>query len=134
MKFGSEVALNADVQGDRILVLEVVLRDRLGSRRCESRRPGELLVEVEVEDFRRERQVRDRSPAGDKAHHRDVEVGVAAEVRTEAGGNEGRADEEFCRVVIVDLGVAAEQAARPVGIPVVVVGTTDTPGRCTGCC
>jgi len=75
-KFRSEVALNADVQGDRILVLEVVARGRLGSRRRQDSRTRELLVEVEVQDFRRERQVLDRGPAGDEAHLRDVEVGL----------------------------------------------------------
>src|SRR6266403_4785927 len=83
----SEVALNADVQADGVLVLELV---GAGSGRAgavglrldagHSGNTRELLVEVEPHDFSRERQVLDRSPAGDYAELRHVEVRVAAVV------------------------------------------------------
>src|ERR1700751_4422353 len=85
----SEVALNADVQIDRVLVLELVSRDRLRSRRRDARdgtgNTRELLVEVEPADFSRERQVLDRGPAGDKAQLIDVVVRVAAVIRRLSG-------------------------------------------------
>src|SRR5438105_7392477 len=63
---GSEVALNADVQADSILVLVFVQSGGLRSRRSLEGRAGELLVEVEPDDFRRERQVLDRGPPVDQ--------------------------------------------------------------------
>ena len=74
---GSEVALSANVQVDRALVLELVKRGRLRSSGGEHRAARHLLVEVEPHHFGRERQVLDRSPAGDHTHLSDVEVGVA---------------------------------------------------------
>src|SRR5215510_167774 len=131
MRLGSEVTLNADVQADSVLVLELVPGLRLGSRRGEDGTASQLLVEIEVQDFGRERQVLDRSPAGDHADLRDVEVRVAAEVgaeRCKACAGEGLADKGFRRVVVTDPGIAAEQAGRPVRIPVVVERTADAPG------
>src|SRR5258708_7352879 len=113
----SEVALNADVQADGVLVLELV---GAGSGRAgavglrldagHSGNTRELLVEVEPHDFSRERQVLDRSPAGDEAELIDVVVRVARIVsrlaktggRTASRGAHGvdRAVDEFSRVVI----------------------------------
>ena len=78
---GSEVALNANVQEDRALVLELVHGYRL--RSCDSRTDRadsarELLVEEERTDFTRERQVLDGSPTGDNANLSNVVVRVAA--------------------------------------------------------
>src|SRR3981189_1645738 len=92
---GSEVALNANVQADSGLVLELVDSNRLRSRRGEGSRTRELLVEEEAQDFGRERQVLDRSPTGDQTEFRDVEVRVAAEVCAEtrkSGGDQPPAD------------------------------------------
>src|SRR6476469_5016707 len=77
---GSEVALNADVQSHRVLVLELVGGGRLRSRRRQNRSTSKVLVEVEEHYFGRERQVLDRSPAGDHTELRDVVVRVAAEI------------------------------------------------------
>jgi Aldo/keto reductase family len=56
--------MNADAQGDGILVLVLVKRGRLRSRRGQKSRTRELLVEMEPHDFRREREVLDGGPAG----------------------------------------------------------------------
>src|SRR5258705_7718759 len=77
---GSEVALNADVQSHGVLVLDLVDRCRLRSRRRNERSTTKILVEVEPHYFGRERQVLDRSPAGDHTELRDVEVRVAVEI------------------------------------------------------
>src|SRR6476620_4760616 len=82
-EIGSEVALNADVQGDGVLVLELVGGARLGSRSRQYRSALELLVEAEVHDFSRERQILDGSPAGDDTGLIDIEVRVTNEVRAE---------------------------------------------------
>src|SRR5712664_2994928 len=74
---GSEVTLSANVEGHGVLVLILVEGRRLGSHWSQSGGAGELLVEVEPHHFGRERQVLDRSPAGDHAELRDVEVRVA---------------------------------------------------------
>src|SRR4029078_1741189 len=83
------------------------------------------------------------------AELRDVEVGVAGVVAGSvansslarvscreacAVGSLGSGDAETVDVVvgaavITDGGVAAEQAGRPVRVPVVVEGTADAPGR-----
>src|SRR5437868_3322069 len=84
---GSEVTLSANVEGHGVLVLELVGdATRLRSTRSSSRRDGAgvLLIEVGPHDFRRERQVLDRSPAGNQAELRHVEVRVAAEVGTDS--------------------------------------------------
>src|SRR5258705_6746307 len=138
---GSEVALNANVQSHRVLVLELVDLDRLRSRRRQRRSTTEILVEVEQHYFGRERQVLDRSPAGDNTELRDVEVRVAAEINRRVntkdqaiGPSVGKAilalgsGEVKLAAAITDRGPAAEQARRPVWIPVVVVGTTETIG------
>src|SRR6478735_2759924 len=98
---------------------------------------------MEPLDFARERQVLDRGPAGNDAKLRDVEVGVTGvvaggitgECLTRVAGGEGGAVSTLGRrrsgtkqvvvgaAVIPDLRVAAEQAGRPVGIPVVVERT-----------
>src|SRR5882757_4804671 len=127
----SEVTLNADVKRDGVLILVLVASalGRTGLRSCgsQSGSAGELLVEVPPENFGRERQVLDRSPAGDRAQHRDVEVGVADEVGANslAGSIDG-AEVGLGGGVIANGRVAAEHAGRPVRIPVVVERTTDT--------
>src|ERR1700675_3606890 len=105
---GSEVALNANVQADRALILELVDRDRLRStgadarghtgRRNNTGGSGELLVEEEAQDFGRERQVLDRGPTGDHTEHRDVEVGVAGVggVQARVPQTKGRAVDALC--------------------------------------
>src|ERR1700709_2505234 len=101
----SEVTLSADVERDGVLVTELIASalSRTGLRSCRSKgsRTGELLVEVEPEDFGRERQVLDRSPAGDQAQHRDVVVRITGEIRAHslAGSIDG-ADVRFGNVVI----------------------------------
>src|SRR6185312_863560 len=88
-------------------------------------------------------------PAGDDTKLRDVEVGVTGvgacsttgQCLARMAGGEGGAISALGRrgsgteqivvgaAVIPDLRVAAEQARRPVGIPVVVEPATETPGR-----
>ena len=46
-KKASEVTLGAKLQVDRVLVLELVPRGRLGRRRTENRRALEFLIEVD---------------------------------------------------------------------------------------
>src|SRR5262249_46535506 len=96
-----------------------------------------LLVEVEPQDFRREREVLDGSPAGYKTELRDVEVGVASVVdgfvcrivtSCRSAGAVERAIYGLGSVVVTNSRIAAEQAGRPVGVPVVVEGTTDAEG------
>src|SRR6266404_6063078 len=131
---GSEVTLSANVQEHGALVLELVDSGRLRSRRSQGGRTGELLVEEERADFSRERQVLDGSPAGDHTNLGNVEVGVAAivcrhglaEVEARAELTLGGKDVEGVTAV-AHRGVAAPEAGRPVGIPVVVERTTDTP-------
>src|SRR5207244_601965 len=143
---GSEVALNADVERDGVLVLELVDGGRLRSTGADTRnnttrthtRGGAriLLVEVEPLDFRRERQVLDGGPTSDHTELRRVEVriaGVGHALADMADGERSAVDalrggQVTHGAVVTDRGVAAEQAGRPVGIPVVVECTTDTPG------
>ena len=126
-----EVALYANLQQKRILILELVERGRLRSGRSEHRAARHLLVEVEPLDFGRERQVLDGCPAEVDAELRDVEVGVAGVVACSvsdqcltavAGGESGaigalgRGGSSTEQVVvgsavIPDGRVAAEQAA-----------------------
>jgi hypothetical protein len=80
-RWRSEVTLSANVERDRVLVLELVDRARLRSRRCQNRCASEVLVEAGVHHFGRERQVLDGGPAGDATHLEHREVGVAAKVR-----------------------------------------------------
>src|SRR6185295_10263410 len=142
---GSEVALSANVQEDGALVLELIQSRRLRSGSSEVRAARHLLVEEERADFSRERQVLDGSPAGDHTNLSDVEVGVTAvgasssrsRGLTRMGGCERSAVDTLSRrdarqiivrsTIVLDLGVAAPEAGRPVGIPVVVERTTDTP-------
>ena len=106
----------------------------LGAASCRSDSARELLVEEERADFSRERQVLDGSPAGDHTNLGNVEVGVAgivcrhslAEVEARTELTLGGQDVESATVV-ANLSIAAPEAGRPVGIPVVVVRTTDTP-------
>src|SRR6267154_1518879 len=129
----SEVTLNADTEREGILVLVLVASalGRTGLRSCRSKSgsAGELLVEVEPNELSRERQVLDRSPAGDCAQLRGVEVRVADEVGANslAGSIDG-AEVSLGRAVIPNAGVLTEHAGRPVRIPVVVERTTDTEG------
>src|SRR6266481_754170 len=78
----SEVTLRANLQQERILVLELVDGRGLGSRRAQGRDTREFLVEVEPLNFGRERQVLDWGPAGKKTELRDVVVRVAGERRS----------------------------------------------------
>ena len=82
----SEVALDADLEQDRVLILELVERVRLRSGRREHRAARHLLVEMEPLHFGRERQVLDRGPAGDDAELRNVEVGIAGVVAGSTAG------------------------------------------------
>src|SRR6266702_7193719 len=128
---GSEVTLSANVEGHGVLVLEHINRRRLRSSRGRERRTGELLVEGGPHDFGRERQVLDRSPAGHDADLGDVEVRVTAEVdglctETTSTGDKRVTEEQLRGTVVTNGRVAAEQARRPVRIPVVVERTTDT--------
>ena len=75
--FRSEISLCADVQADRVLILERVSRRRLGCGRREERGAGKHLIEMRVEDLRGEGQVLDRDPAGDDADLADVEIRIA---------------------------------------------------------
>src|ERR1700732_1044856 len=123
---GSEVTLNAEVEGQGVLRLERQGRWRVRSTRVEGRRAGETRREVGPDGFRRERQVLDRSPPGDATKHRDGVVRVAA-VSTGVGNRQsvGLAVFRPGSVVIANPTHAAEQAARPVRIPVVVERAAD---------
>src|SRR6267378_7658224 len=135
----SEIALNANVERNGVLILELVNCVRLRRKSGEERGTSELLVEVEPLDFSRERQVLDGGPTGHEAQLIDVEVRVTRVVRrlaevssrtgiTTSSGREGerRAKQELCSVVIPHRRCAAEQARRPVWIPVVVVRAAET--------
>ena len=76
----SEIALCTKLELERILVLELVERDRFRRSCSEDRAARHFLVEVSPHHFGRERQVLDGSPAGDHAELRDVEVGIASVV------------------------------------------------------
>src|SRR5882757_9678470 len=129
-KSGSEVALDADVDGDGVLVLEFVgagsgRAGAVGLRLDAGHAGGarELLVEAEVHDFSRERQVLDRSPAGNRTDLEYVVVRVAGVVcrlarSTACRGARGvdRTVEELRSRVIPHGRGAAEHAGRPVGI------------------
>src|SRR5205085_6561868 len=121
---GSEVALNADVERDGVLVLELVDRARLrsarttGNRRSRSgqaRAVAHPLVEVEPLDFRRERQVLDGGPTGDHAELSRVEVriaGVGHALASMSDGERGAVDalrggQVTHGAVVTDRGVAA---------------------------
>src|SRR5712664_448093 len=124
---GSEVTLSANVEGHGVLVLVLVDGRRLGSRRGQDSRTSELLVEGGPQDFGRERQVLDGSPAGNKTKHRDVEVRITSEIRAyNLTGAVVRTNVSLRGAIVTNRGVAAEQARRPVRIPVVVERTTDT--------
>src|SRR3954453_8314776 len=75
----SEVTLGAQLQQERVLILELVDGRGLRRGRAEGRYACELLVEVEPLPFSRERQVLDRGPAGEQAELRHVEVRIAGE-------------------------------------------------------
>ena len=132
---GSEVTLSANVQEHSALVLELVDGGRLRSRNWQNGSARELLVEEERADFSRERQVLDGSPTGDHTNLGKVVVRVAgivcrqglAEVEARAELTLGGKDVEGVTVV-ANRSVAAPEAGRPVGIPVVVERTTDTKG------
>ena len=131
---GSEVTLSANVQEHSALVLELVESGRLRRRRGQGRRTGELLVEEERTDFTRERQVLDGSPAGGETNLGNIVVRVAAVVQRHGltsvvvGAPLALGRSQIRRgAVVAHRGVAAPEAGRPVGIPVVVERTTDTP-------
>ena len=125
---------------------------RLRSSRREGRSTRHLLVEEEGAEFGRERQVLDGGPTGNHTKLSDVEVGVAGVVAgvvgsvsclTSVGCREGRTVETrpgydtsaaigeaiVTIALITDSRVAAEQAGRPVWIPVVVERTAHAPSR-----
>src|SRR5215218_355481 len=130
---GSEVTLSANVQEHSALVPELVHGGaRLGSRGRESRNARHLLVEEERADFSRERQVLDGSPTGNHTNLGEVEVRVAGEACALADGVVGAPgtlgrSEVQNGTTVAHRTVAAPEAGRPVGIPVVVERTTDTP-------
>src|SRR5258708_8245286 len=138
---GSEVTLSANVEGHGVLVLGVGGGRWVGGRRGERGGAGEILIEVGGHGFGRERQVLDRSPAGDHTKLRYVVVRVAAEIRGSIRGRQLVAGDVIRAVLALgrgDIGGAAvishrrpasEQAGRPVWIPVVVERTADTIGR-----
>src|SRR4051812_41782714 len=72
------VALSAEQQNERALILQLVGRGRFGNanRRRKSDHTTELLVEHSVGEVSRERQVLDRGPACDDTDNTVVEVGV----------------------------------------------------------
>jgi hypothetical protein len=70
--------LGANLQRDRVLILEFVERCRLRRGRRKGRAARHILIEVEPLDFARERQVFDRRPAGEHAELGDVEVRVTS--------------------------------------------------------
>jgi hypothetical protein len=129
---GSEVTLSANVQEHSALVPELVDRGRLRSRRSENRNARHLLVEEERADFSRERQVLDGSPTGNHTNLGNVVVRVAGKACALADGvvgaprTLGRGDVQH-GAAVAHRGVAAPDAGRPVGIPIVVERTTDTP-------
>ena len=104
---------------------------------------------MEPLDFARERQVLDGCPAEVGAELRDVEVGVTGVVARSVsdqcltgvagvesgaigalgGGVSSTQQIVVGSAVIPDGRVAAEQAARPVRVPVVIERAADTPGR-----
>ena len=136
---GSEVALSANVERDRVLVLELIeSRSACGAAGVERSGTREPLVETRAHHFTRERQVLDRRPAGDRTHLVDGVVRVAAEVRRVGAVSlllrctgaqnwllpwSGRG-----RTAVVHPRSAAEQAGRPVRIPVVVERAAETVG------
>ena len=73
----SEVALDAHLADDRVLVLKLVQRRRLRSGWREHRAARHLLIQMKPVDLGRERQILDRSPAGQKTKLRHVVVGIA---------------------------------------------------------
>src|SRR6478752_6545887 len=91
----SEVALNANVEGQRALVVKSVGLGWLRSTRAEDRTTEVVLAEHEVQQFRRQRQVLDRIPAGDRADLADVEVRVASVGHAEAGMRESKDSAEL---------------------------------------
>src|SRR4051794_39811257 len=128
------VALSAEDHGDRVLILQLIGRSRLGGRggRGDANRSGILLVEVGPGDVSRERQVLDRGPAGDDTELADREVRVAtrhaclapkytAAATSAAEGGLGQRAELGLSVGTVERGI-------PVWIPVVGVGATEAPG------
>src|ERR1700744_1956305 len=112
---GSEVALNANVERNRVLVLVAVERGRLTGRRGEGRTTGEALVQMGPDGFRREGQVLDGGPPGDRAEFRDAEVRVAGvgAVQTGNAGAVGSAVLLRGSTVVTNPAHAAEQARRP---------------------
>ncbi len=133
MLMRSEVTLSAEL--DRhvaLLVLEIVGAsiDREGASHRTGHRSPHVAIELGVHDFVREGQVLDRSPAGGHADFSQGEARITRRyARTTIAGRLkiGGAPKILPRAVVAHAGDTAEQAARPVGIPVVVERTTDTP-------
>jgi hypothetical protein len=127
---GSEVALNANVEGGGVLVVEGKGLNRLRSTRRERGTAREALGQMGPDGFSRERQVLDRRPSGHDTQHRDGVVRIAGISYTLAGDHGAESTTYIGRRsgVIPHPARTAEQAARPIWIPVVVEGTTDTVG------
>jgi hypothetical protein len=88
------------------------------------------LAQVGPHRFGREREVRDRSPSGDHTNLGDVEVRIAgvSDALTRNRHAISRAILGPGSAVIPHKADAAEQAARPIWIPVVVERTAETKG------
>src|SRR6516225_3049427 len=110
-----------------------------------------LRLQIRIHPFDAEGQVLDRSPAGYETNLGQREAWVTRIPRTRDGccgmaaskfgtrkrcrerGSVGKrsavrgAPQILCGVVVADFSDAAEEAGRPVGIPVVVIRTTETP-------
>ena len=126
----SEVTLGPKLQRNRILILEFVHRGRLRRGRRQRRRSGKTLIEMKPHDFGRERQIFDRDPAGNHAELRNVEVRIAGvgDSQPRNGCAIGSAVGSLGRAVIANGRVAAEQAGRPLWIPIMGERTADTVG------
>ena len=91
---------------------------------------------MEPKDFCREGKALDRGPTGDHAKLRRVKGRVAGVGHAQAGVAEAergavdalRGSQVTHGAVVSDPSIRTEQTRRPVGIPVVVEGATDTPG------
>src|SRR3954452_23070472 len=131
------VALSAEEQNDRVLILEVVGRSRLGrdsNRGSRGHRTGVLLVEVGPGNVSRERQVLDRGPAGDETHLADREVrvtrGHAGKPTTDDAttSTTSAAERGLSQAAELGLSVGTVDRGVPVWIPVMGVGTAEAPG------
>ena len=100
----------------------------LRSTRGEDRGTLDVLVKHEVHGFSRERQVLDGGPASDKTNLSRAEVRVAACDSSLVERRNSCAEVRPSHIVVPHPSRTAEQARRPVRIPVVVERTTNTKG------